>query len=55
MKILMKGETMKKIVIGTVIALSVFALSGCSIKSPCAPKTCASACTPAPAPCGCPK
>jgi len=48
---------MKKIVIGTVIALSVFVLSGCSSKSPCAPKlpTCASACTPAPAPCGCPK
>jgi len=48
---------MKKIVIGTVLALSVIAFSGCTYKSSCAPKlpTCASACTPAPAPCGCPK
>ncbi len=43
---------MKKIVIGTVLALSVIAFSGCSYKSACAPKvpTCAT-----PAPCGCHK
>jgi hypothetical protein len=54
-KNLMKGEIMKKIVIGTVLALSVIAFSGCTYKSACGPKlpTCASACTPAP--CGCPK
>ena len=48
---------MKKVIIGSAIAVALFAFSGCSSKSSCAPKlpTCASACVPAPAPCGCPK
>lgn len=49
---------MKKIIISSVLALAVVAFSGCTYKkSSCSPKlpTCASACKPAPTPCGCPK
>ncbi len=46
---------MKKIIVGSVLALAVVAFSGCTYKSSCAPKlpTCASAVSAAP--CGCPK
>jgi len=52
---LMKGEIMKKVIIGSAIAVALFAFSGCTYKSACAPKlpTCASACVTTP--CGCPK
>jgi hypothetical protein len=46
---------MKKIIIGSVLAISVIVFSGCSSKCGSKLPTCASACTPAPAPCGCPK
>ena len=48
---------MKKVIIGSAMAVALFAFSGCTYKSSCGPKlpTCASTCVKAPTPCGCPK